>query len=60
MTDDLASPRTVEHSRARWTTYLLYTCLALDVIAIASGVAQRGLTDASRGFSPRGREREAS
>lgn len=43
MTDELASPRTTEHSRARWTTYLLYTCLALDVIAIASGVAQRGL-----------------
>ena len=43
MTDALADARTTEHSRARWTTYLLYTCLALDVIAIASGVAQRGL-----------------
>ena len=43
MTDDLPNARTTEHSRARWTTYLLYACLALDLVAIASGLAQHGL-----------------
>jgi len=43
MTGDLPNARTAEHSRARWTTYLLYACLALDLVAIASGLAQHGL-----------------
>ena len=43
MTDDLPNARTTEHSRARWTTYLLYACLALDLVAIASGLTQHGL-----------------
>lgn len=43
MTDDLLRSGTVAHSRARWTIYLLYACLAVDVIAIGSGLAQRSL-----------------
>jgi hypothetical protein len=30
-------------ARARWTTYLLYACLVLDVIGILSGLLQRAL-----------------
>lgn len=40
---DVAKAAASEHANARWTTYLLYACLALDVIAIMSGLLQRGL-----------------
>jgi hypothetical protein len=43
MADDLAAAISTQHARARWTTYLLWVCLALDVIAIGSGFMQRGL-----------------
>lgn len=43
MADDLAAAVATAHARARWTTYLLWVCLALDVIGIASGFMQRGL-----------------
>src|SRR2546430_4136129 len=41
MPDDLSAARRAERTRARWTTYLLLTCLALDAVAIAAGVSQR-------------------
>ena len=40
---DVAKATAAAHANARWTTYLLYGCLALDVIAIVSGLLQRGL-----------------
>jgi len=43
MADDLATAISTQHARARWTTYLLWLCLALDLVAIASGFMQRGL-----------------
>jgi hypothetical protein len=43
MPDDLSAARRAEQSRARWTTYLLCTCLALDAAAIACGFSQRAL-----------------
>jgi len=43
MTVDLVLARETEHKRARLTIYLLYACLALDIIAIATGLAQRAL-----------------
>jgi len=43
MPDDLSAARRAERSRARWTTYLLLTCLALDAAAIACGFSQRAL-----------------
>jgi hypothetical protein len=43
MADDLASAISTQHARARWTTYLLWLCLALDLIAVGSGFMQRGL-----------------
>ena len=43
MNDDFRSIVAAERTRARWTTYLLYACIATDVIAIASGLAQRTL-----------------
>src|SRR5256885_17259035 len=41
MPDDLSAARRAERTRARWTTYLLLTCLALDAVAIAAGLSQR-------------------
>ncbi len=43
MPDDLSAARRAERTRARWTTYLLLTCLALDAVAIAAGLSQRAL-----------------
>src|SRR5256885_9956792 len=43
MPDDLSTARRAERTRARWTTYLLLTCLALDAVAIAAGLSQRAL-----------------
>ncbi len=43
MPDDLSAARRAERSRARWTTYLLLGCLALDAVAIAAGLSQRAL-----------------
>lgn len=43
MTDDRLAARDAEHRRARWTTYLLFACLVLDVIAVASGAVQHAL-----------------
>jgi Domain of unknown function (DUF4328) len=43
MADDLSAARRAERSCARWTTYLLLTCLALDAAAIACGYSQRAL-----------------
>jgi len=43
MPDDLRAAVSTQHTRARWTTYLLWLCLALDLVAIASGFMQRGL-----------------
>src|SRR5437762_13820675 len=43
MPDDLSAARRAERTRARWTTYLLLACLALDAVAIAAGLSQRAL-----------------
>ncbi len=43
MPDDLSTVRRAEHAGARWTTYLLFACLALDAVAIVSGFSQRSL-----------------
>src|SRR6266516_2478376 len=43
MPDDLSTVRRAEQTGARWTTYLLFACLALDAVAIVSGVSQRSL-----------------
>jgi len=43
MPDDVSAARRAERTRARWTTYLLLTCLALDAVAIAAGLSQRAL-----------------
>ena len=43
MTVDLVPARETEHNRARLTIYLLYACLALDLIAVGAGLAQRAL-----------------
>src|SRR5438874_13736424 len=43
MPDDLSTARRAERSRARWTTYLLFLCVALDAVAVAAGLSQRHL-----------------
>src|SRR5437764_10216371 len=43
MPDDLSAAPRAARTRARWTTYLLLTCLALDAVAIAAGLSQRAL-----------------
>src|SRR5437762_802724 len=43
MPDDLSTVRRAEQTGARWTTYLLFACLALDAVAIVSGGSQRSL-----------------
>src|SRR5437870_9536301 len=43
MPDDLSTARRAERSRARWTTYLLFLCVALDAVAVAAGLSQRPL-----------------
>jgi Domain of unknown function (DUF4328) len=43
MSDELSPARRAEQFRARWTTYLLLTCLALDAVAIVCGFSQRAL-----------------
>jgi uncharacterized protein DUF4328 len=39
----MTDPIQTERSRARWIVYLLYACLFLDLAAVGSGFAQRGL-----------------
>jgi len=43
MPNDLSAARRAERSRARWTTYLLFLCVALDAVAVAAGLSQRPL-----------------
>lgn len=43
MPDDLTAALASQHTRARWTTYLLWVCLVLDVIAVGSGIMQGAL-----------------
>jgi uncharacterized protein DUF4328 len=47
MPDDLINAQSAEQSRARWATYLLFACVALDVAGILS--AQRVLLDGRYG-----------
>lgn len=43
MTVERLQERETQHKYARWTTVLLYTCMALDLVAIAAGFSQRTL-----------------
>lgn len=43
MSLELLQARDTQHRYARWTIVLLYTCMALDLVAIAAGLSQRAL-----------------
>jgi uncharacterized protein DUF4328 len=43
MTEDPRTARPAGHSVARWTMCLLFACLALEVVTIVSGLAERAL-----------------